>query len=274
MQIADGQAIDLANSEVSIVPPKGWEFRAPYLGKALVAQVPAGPVVYGKTTYQRNITLALVQEPRPIDKTEIKELVTKLSEEFGKAPGVSEFQVTEQRLTDYRSKQDAILVYTHFLLNGTPMSQMNIFVSGSERSALLTFTDLADEFQKNEEAMNQAWNAIMSIELKGVAPQRFAEIYPVLGGIALLTLALFCFVVLRRRAAQRMLEGAEGGLYDDNDTWGSDVAILSDVRAVEPDISVVESRDVWNQATKVASTDIVPQRRKKSPRTTLVTSGF
>ncbi len=274
-KIADGQAIALDQMDVSITPPKGWEYRAPYLGKALVAQIPAGPVVYGKTTYQRNITVAMIQEPRPIDLTEEAELVKKLQAEFGKAAGVSEFQVVEHRLTDYRGKKDAILVYTHFLLNGTPMSQMNIFVSGVEKAALLTYTDLADEFQKNEEAMNQAWNAIMSIELKGVPPQRFAELYPILAGVALLTLALFCFVVLRRRAARRMLEGAEGGLYDDESSWNSDVAILSDFGATEPAVSHAVGNDVWGEATQVAATDFVPSPKKKKRRPrTLATSGF
>ncbi len=278
-KIADGQAVSVENMDVSITPPKGWEYRAPYLGKALVAQVPAGPVVYGKTTYQRNITLALIQEARPIDATEQGELVKKLQAEFGKAAGVSEFQVLEHRLTDYRGKKDAILVYTHFLLNGTPMSQMNIFVSGAERAALLTYTDLADEFQKNEEAMAQAWNAIMSIELKGVPPQRFAEFYPVLGGMGMLALALFCFVILRRRAARRMLEGAEGGLYDDEQSWGSDVALLSDFGPAEPAVmSHAVAHDVWDQATRVASSDHIPSPKKKKRRAqvqqSLVTSGF
>ncbi len=273
-KISDGQAVTIEDRDVSLVPPKSWEYRSPYLGKAMVMQVPQGAVVYGKTTYQKNITVALIQEGRPIDALEGKHLATKLELEFGKAAGVTDFQILEQRFADHRGKNDAILIYTSFQLNGTPMSQLNVFVSGAERAALLTYTDLTEEFQKNDEFMTQAWNAMMSIDLKGVAPKRYADFYPILGGIAGVFFALCVFLILRRRSASRLIADAEGGLYGDTDIWASDMDATTSYEQHRDPMSIVVHSDVWGEATRVAMTEEKPRKRRKAPRSLVVTSGF
>lgn len=218
--LADGRPLVLPEDGLTITPPSGWEVLRNVRGKTLIMQVPSpnAPIKdYSKPLYSRNITLAVQHEPKPIDEVTAGELRAKLEKDFGQATGVRNFQILEHRFIDYRSQGDAILIYTAFDYSGFPMSQMHIFTAGSRKGVLLTYTDLAEDFQKNEAASTAAWNSMMSIELEGSAPQRYASLLP--GGIAaaVLLLGAGLLLFLRRRRNRRFFEAAERRLYADDE---------------------------------------------------------
>jgi len=270
MKISEGGPWTSSEFGVTLTPPTGWQILANYRGKTVVLQpVPKEEKIkdYSKPIYNPNITVAVMHEARPIDEMEALNLRKKLAMDFGQAPGVTDFQILEHRFIDYRLKADAILLYTAFQLNGFPMSQMHIFLSGSKNSALLTYTDLADSFQSNEEAMTQAWNAMLSTDLEGLAPKRYEDM--IYGGAAAgVFLVAACLVlILRRRSAHRMYEVEEEKLYRDdsgNEEEGSAVTGLA--TALAPTSEKAESAfasDAWNMATSQVSTSIPAKRNKR-----------
>lgn len=218
--IADGQALHLPEDGLTITPPRDWEISKNLRGMTLIMEMPPSkaPIKdYSKPTYTRNITLAVQHEPRPIDDMSVEELRKKLEKDIGGAPGVRNFQILEHRFIDYRGQGDAILLYTAFDYNGFPMSQMHIFTAGAQKGVLLTYTDLAEDFQKNEAASTAAWRAMMSIELEGQPPQRYAALLPLGLGLLLFLLVTGLVVFFRRRRTRRFFEAAERRLYADED---------------------------------------------------------
>lgn len=265
-RLGDGSVLRLDTTQISITPPVGWEVLENKRGKALIMQVPVSkePIKdYSKPLYSRNVTLAVTHESLPIDETQAQALRAKLEKDFGSAPGVSNFQIVEHRFIDYRNKADAILVYTAFDYNGFPMSQMHIMVSGSINSALLSYTDLAEEFQKNEAAMNQAWNSMLSIEMVGLAPKRYAELIPAAAGLLLSLTAAITWLLMRRRKAKRFIDAAEDKLYcDDPAPSRRSVTAESFVSSVSTPAHTVS--EVWALQKKARTSSSSKSRRKAS----------
>ncbi len=218
--LGNGSALHFPEDGLSIIPPSGWEISKNMRGMTLLMQMPRPktPITdYSKPLYTRNITLALQHQAQPIDEMQAEALRAQLEKTFGQAPGVRNFQIMEHRFIDYRGDGKAILVYTAFDYNSFPMNQMHIYTAGAKKGVLLTYTDLAEEFQKNEAASTAAWNSMMSIELEGKAPQRFEKFIPLLAatGVFLCLAALLIF--FRRRRNRRFFESAEHGLYADDE---------------------------------------------------------
>ncbi|WP_141735378.1 hypothetical protein [Oligoflexus tunisiensis] len=277
-RIAEGRPWMAPEIGLTLTPPTGWLIQPNHRGKTLVLQ----PVRtqekikdYSKPTYDRNITVAVMHEARPIDETEALSLRKKLEVDFGQAPGVRDFQVLEHRFIDYRQKADGILLYTAFLLNGFPMSQMHIFISGSKNSALLTYTDLTDAFQNNEEAMTQAWNAMISAELEGVAPKRYEELLYTGSALGLMLVSGFLVVLLRRRSAHKMYEVEEERLYRDDageaEEFSSVTGLATVVAQAPAQDETRDVTDVWNLAISQVSTTL-PKARKKRAKSTMETA--
>lgn len=277
-KIAEGRPWSAADLGISLTPPIGWQIQPNLLGKTLVLQPvrSKGKIKdYSKPIYNRNITVAVLHEARPIDETEVAILRKKLELDFGQAPGVSGFQVIESRFIDYRQKADGILLYTAFQLNGYPMSQMHVFISGSKNSALLTYTDLADAFQSNEDAMTLAWNAMLSTELTGTAPRRYQDLMGLGSAIGLVLVAGCLVLLLRRRSAHRMYEGEEEKLYRDDSVRDEE---FSDVTGLATQVASASGHelsqgvtDVWNLATTQVSTPL-PKARKKRVKSMVETA--
>ncbi|HYX33027.1 MAG TPA: hypothetical protein VE954_07915 [Oligoflexus sp.] len=277
-KIAEGRPWMAPDIGVSLTPPTGWQIQPNHMGKTLVLQpVPKQEKIkdYSKPIYNRNITLAVIHEARPIDETEALTLRTKLEKDFGQAAGVRDFQVLEHRFIDYRQKADGILLYTAFQLNGFPMSQMHIFLSGSKNSALLTYTDLADAFQNNEDAMNQAWNAMLSTELNGTAPKRYKDLIYSGSALGLMLVSGFLVVLLRRRSAYKMYEVEEEKLYRDDAGAAEEFSSVTGLATVVAQAPVQEETrdvtDVWNLAVSQVSTTL-PKARKKRAKSAVETA--
>ncbi len=278
-KIAEGRPWSSPDVALTLTPPIGWQIQPNLMGKTLVLQ----PVRkeekikdYSKPIYNRNITVAVIHEARPIDETEALHLRKKLESDFGQAPGVREFQVLEHRFIDYRQKADAILLYTAFQLNGFPMSQMHIFLSGSKNSALLTYTDLTDAFQNNEEAMTLAWNAMLSTELEGIAPKRYEDLIYTGSALGLVLVSGFLVVLLRRRSAHKMYEVEEERLYRDDagetEEFSSVTGLATVVAQAPAQEETRDVTDVWNLAVSQVSTTLPKARSKKRAKSAVETA--
>jgi hypothetical protein len=272
-QIAEGRPWSSPEVGLTLTPPIGWQIQPNLMGKTLVMQ----PVRkeekikdYSKPSYNRNVTVAVIHEARPIDETEALSLSKKLETDFGSAPGVREFQFLEHRFIDYRQKADAILLYTAFQLNGFPMSQMHIFLSGSKKSALLTYTDLT-----------LAWNAMLSTELEGTAPKRYEELVYTGSALGLVLVSGFLVVMLRRRSAHKMYEVEEERLYRDDAGETEEFSSVTGLATITAQAPVQEETldvtDVWNLAVSQVSTTLpkptsLPKARKKRAKSAVETA--
>ena len=207
--------IDISELNFSVKAPAGWKIRQHYRGKTLVFEDPLATNSKG-VMYNRNITIAVQNEVRPIDGLEVQHLSQKLIQEFGR--DVSDFDIIEARVIDYRSKGDAILVFSTFTQVQVPMRQMHIFTSASSNSVLLTYTDLQDSFEA-EGAMDKVWGSMMSAELSGEAPRRYDGLMYSLSGMTFVGSAAFLSKQLRRRQSKAALRDAEDSLFEDDEEY-------------------------------------------------------
>lgn len=204
--ISDGSPYLIGAHEVGITPPAGWQILPDYLGKSLVVQVPEfKPEDESKPKFQRNITVAVLHEASPIDEMRVEDLRKQLTESFGK--GRDSFALApDHKFFDYKGKNDGIIIYSFFESGEFPLTQMHVFVSGSEKSVLLTYTDLTDGF---EERMTDAWNAMISVDVAGEAPKRFEAFKEIGAGIFVFFLLVLSFLGLRRLRFRSMLKEFE-----------------------------------------------------------------
>lgn len=219
-------------SGISITPPAGWEVTEGMAGTSLVMQEPAAdPVALEKmaaktgkeqTTFRRNITVAAIHKPSPIDEKRALELRTELTKRFGESSIAGDYQVTEYKFFNYRGSNDGLVMYSSMTLSQVPVMQMHILVSGSDTQYLMTYTDLAESMtQPSNPVFEAAWNSMVSIDVKGEAPKRFdMKKHAKSGaaaGVALLVLIVGLIIKRRRnnplREASAMLaaEAADKG---------------------------------------------------------------
>lgn len=224
VSLAEMPMVSIGDLNYSMKAPTSWKVRQNYKGQTLVLEDPLKSQVKD-VTFNRNITVAVQNGGRPIDAMERDRLVERLRVEFSKK--ANDFLIIESRIIDYRTKGDAILVFSSFSQNGVDMRQMHIFTSGSERNVLLSFTDLQETFEADG-ALNKAWVAMMSAELKGEAPHRFDGLMYSGSSLALIVTAAFFSKQLRRQAMQKRMQQAENALFDDEDLDQDDEFELSD----------------------------------------------
>jgi hypothetical protein len=223
--VSDGAKFDLEKVGLSIVPPAGWEVITSSPSLSLIMQEPAAEKIeYNKPIFQRNITVAAVHQPAPIDEQRAIKLREELMATFGKDGVVKDYQVTEHKFFNYRAKNDGLLIFAQFSSGEFQMTQIHVLVSGSERQFLMTYTDLAERFSAVE-SYEKAWNSMMSLEVSGLAPQRYADLKiaaAVAGSLILLFGALMFF---RRRKSY--MDDADEAVYSDEPVTQSEAWNLS-----------------------------------------------
>ncbi|MBF0442271.1 MAG: hypothetical protein HQK54_10220 [Oligoflexales bacterium] len=232
--ISDGSQISIEEIGFKITPPQGWSVTRNITGLSLFMEEPA-PLAQQKPAeepkkeelngqksseadqavslaplFKRNITVATMNNPFPIDDKETGLLKSKLVDKFSKITGIKNFQIVEpSKYFDYKGKNDGLIIYSSFELNDIPMSQMHVILSGANNSFLLTYTDISKEFYENKDAYNKVWASMTSAEITGTAPNRYMKLIawaPV--GVALLVVtALFMFI--RKRRERSFYEGIE-----------------------------------------------------------------
>lgn len=236
--IADGNPYNLSDLSFSLIAPEGWETVTDNGQLTMVIQEPKPKFSNEnreEVIFQRNITVAVMHEASPIDEERAEKLEKQLSEQFGKNTLATNFQVLEHRFIDYKGKKDAILVYSSLNIGEHPMMQMHLLVSSSNKQFLLTFTDLEKRFIEDKPMMEAVWNSMVSININGTAPSRYANAIKLgVGGLAgILLLGLFGFA--RRRAANAALDGEEDFATDGDFAFSG----------TSDDATFLESDDDW-----------------------------
>lgn len=246
--ISDGTPVDVKNTGIKITPPSGWEVVGDVTGLSLVLQEPKPlpvPGDYVNPTYQRNLTLAVMHEPTPIDTQAAETLKEKLMNTFGKNALISDFTITEQKFFDYKAKNDGILVYATMKIGGFDMTQMHVLVSGAEKHVLMTYTDLASEFSKPGSGFDKAWSSIASIEVPGNAPSRYLETMLVSSAAGLLFSLIGTGLYVRRRRELKSYMEFSDEIYKD-DHGLSNVSMIGSIESVSAE-AITDTIDVADE---------------------------
>ncbi len=223
-QIATGERVVVGDRGFSIVPPQGWEVRKDFPGTSLLAQVPAEKA----DGYQRTIQVMVMDGARFIDDITAEEFETLITRKFSEAStNIEEFRIRQSTPIELADGRPGLLFYSEFTFDGVAMMQAHILVSSSSRHYLLTFTDLAANFEGSPASpqLTEAWTAMTSLEVDGRTPGRMDSFLVV--GIATLSLALLIglFVAWRHWRARKLHEALARGDVELED--GASSAIVS-----------------------------------------------
>src|SRR5690606_24950230 len=194
---------------------------------SVVMREPRDPApAYEKPKYQRNITVAAIHKASPIDEKRAAELKEEMAKSFGADSLVSDFTILEHKFFNYKGQNDGLLVYSSLNIGEYPMMQMHVLVSGEQKQFLMSYTDLADNFQ-NPASFESAWNTMVSIDVTGSSPNRvseYARYAAIAGGFLMLGL---CALLLRRRAAKKDYSSEADEYLEDGDLSTSMFATLA-----------------------------------------------
>jgi hypothetical protein len=158
--------------------------------------------------------LTTLPEARPIDQIAIEEIKTDISKMIARDPSLRDFTFTDQKLFDYKGKNDGIVLFSQLTVNNFQMMQMQIVVSGEKKSYLMTYSDLAANFA-NPAAYDAAWKAMTSLTVPGVGPKRFAKEILMGGTLAGSLMALIVpFMFVRWVSSRRIRKLADELQYD------------------------------------------------------------
>lgn len=194
--------------------PQGWTIREGSTSLSLIAEEPeVENQVPGVTYYRRNITVAGIFSSSPIDQTRIGTFTEELQSQFSKT--TPSFRIIESKLIDYRPGQKAILVFSELKLGEDELMQMHLLVSGAKNQGIVTYTDLKPRFA-NEENYQAAWNSLISFELEGLAPVRYADLM-IYGGSAFgFLIFMFGLMTLRTRRSSKAYSRDSDVIYSDD----------------------------------------------------------
>lgn len=226
--ISTGERLELKDGDFSIVPPVKWEVFKNHPSLTLLMQVAHNQTL----KYQRTIQVASFSGNKYIDEVTAREFEGIIVNKFSHlTSSIEEYKVREHRVVDMEDGRDGILFYTEFQLEGISMMQAHILLSSSSRHYLMTFTDLADHFEKEEysQYLNEAWASMISVELSGGGAATFLKkiglgqfkrfqslIYIGFAAIGLM-LTFFLFQMFRKTYSGNRLSdySSDGGRDDD-----------------------------------------------------------
>jgi len=253
--IADGQPIQLHEVGLSITPPTEWVVRSFAAGMSLVmhekdVELKEKEIDYSKPLFKRNITVTSRPFATPIDEKTAEELKEGLTKSMEESPLAADFKVLEHKFFNYKGENDGLVLYSQLTLGSFPMMQMHVLLSGADRQYLLSYTDLADEFQNNQEAFQAAWTTMTTVEFEGQAPVRYKELAIKGGagfGILLLIITLFS---LKRRSNRKKIEQYADSIYeDDGASLGDDPITQSGVWILDDAVSQKEARSGFSSVS-------------------------
>ena len=215
--IADGQAIDLQKLNAKITPPQGWEVKLGTGGFSIVMQeMRKDPKPGDKVIFQRNITLAAIQRPAPIDEVRAQELEAELTKAVMSDGSASNFKVLEHKFFNFKGENDGLMLYSTVKLGEFEMMQMHVLVGNDERQFLSTYTDFADQFSKTSPAFEAAWKSMTSLQFDGgAAPQRYESLVRNGSVAAVLGLLFVVMNIIRSRRAKTDYEHEADEIYRD-----------------------------------------------------------
>jgi len=233
--IGDGKVLELKDKEFSITPPTGWEVFSTHPSLSLLMQVP-----YDKSLkYQRTIQVMARSGLRYMDDVTAREYEQFIVREFSKVSvSIEDYKLRNHVPIQMADGRQGLLFYTEFKLHNVNLMQAHILVSSPKRHYLITFTDVAEHFEKDDSSqfLAEAWDSMTSIKIEGAAPKRFNEMK--VGGIAagvLVVLSLLFWATRTWRAGRRFKELGDGKGLDDVDVTEPEKFIVNSRADKEPE---------------------------------------
>ena len=197
--LSDGAEVKLEDLGIAVTPPEGWQVKVNDSRLSVILSQPKDKKIdYVNAKYQRNITIAAIHKPSPIDQKRANELKQQLIKAFSKEAVVEDFQVIEHKFFNFRKENDGLIVYSTFKVREYPMMQMHVLVSGEHKQFLLTYTDLTERFSESKE-FEIAWNAMTSLKVVGDAPMRLDRVIMVAAVLGFLAVLLGVVANAKRR---------------------------------------------------------------------------
>lgn len=188
VDIATGERFEYPDRDFSIVPPLGFEVHDSAGGIFLNFREKHRKGLQ----YQRNIQVFWNSEYHYIDEAAAEKLAAKIGAKFSKFnPHIKDYRVSRYTIADL-GEREGILFYNNYRIDDAEMMHIVMLVSSNKEHYLITYTDLLNNYQKNEgkDAYTDVWwNCFTSIELPGSPPDRYR--YYIMGGGSL---AIFLFV--------------------------------------------------------------------------------
>ena len=271
-EIADGSNIELAPG-LSLTPIKGWLLERKAGGMTLVMKevlptTGATPTDYSKPLFARNISVMTFSKARPIDAKSIDELKGEIGKMIMRDSYLSDFAFTEGKLFDYKGKNDGVVLFSQLTVNNYQMMQMQIVVSGGEKSYLLTYSDLASNFA-NPATFDAAWKSMTSINVTGIAPKRYHKEMLLGGALSGGFLALVVpFFLIRWRSTRKIRKLADelqydwdhGALKTDADYELSEIGNLEATRPIKRRGQIQQVQGSSHDSTLYSSMALMPNK--------------
>ena len=165
--------IQAGSTGFSIMPPADWTIRNDIPGQTLVLESP----VSNKNHYRSTIQVRVAQGPRYMDSLGISdfkdEITTKLGQEGG---SLQDFSIRNAESVKTDDGREGLLVYSGFTMNTVEMLQAHLLLSSAQQHVVVTYTDLATNFDSNavDAPLGIAWGAMTTAKMPGENPERFA----------------------------------------------------------------------------------------------------
>lgn len=222
--VADGQRVEVQKRGFSIVAPKGWEVTTNHPNLSFLAQIPWSANI----KYRRTIQIAGFSGPRYMDEVTAKDFEKLIVKNFAESSAsVTDFKIRNNLPIELADGRPGLLFYSEFMMDDVALMQAHILVSDPNTHLLMTYTDVREHFENEEAAgkfLSEAWDAMVSLQMPGPAPVRFAEVKRL--GIFALGVLLVAFSLwgLRSWLGQRSLRHMEQDLELDGRDEDKDFA--------------------------------------------------
>jgi hypothetical protein len=258
---------------IALTPPDGWVVSQNNLGMSLVIQHPMErPDGRLKATFYRpNITVTVHHKPRFVDKAGAMEFITELRKRYSDMGMESADIQPEYTFFDYKGQDKGLVVYAIVNINDIKITQMHVLISGAEKSAILTYSDLTERFGKDEALFNSVWSSILTARLEGDQPHRYSKLIQN-GVLGLIVLILLIIIVSLRQASVKKMTALDGGLADEGSVKGqADDETDDDESEIAEAVVIDESDDIDDEkpakkikakAKKVKPEKIRPKKKK------------
>lgn len=231
--ISNGERVPIPDAGFSMVPPVGWEVMPTNsTGASLLFQAPKPPGSTKEFTYQANIrVMAFFDKPTAIDDIAKEEWSKVITEKMSAISNrTTEFALLSAEKVQLQSGIDAILFYSSFRFDESPMMQMHILVSNAKNTFLMSYTDFAKVFeQQGSPALQTAYGSMYSAEVDSQPAPRFQSfIFAGAGVLAFFVLLLLLRFIRGRRIAKMAdnLDDYDGG---SESSYKSSVSMVTEV---------------------------------------------
>jgi len=190
----DGVVI-LNKKGLKITPPLGWTVQYNTSGNSLVFQAPEKR----GSLFQRTIQVRFQKDPIPIDEYTMSQYADVIVEKLAKSSAAVEgYHIRNSLIIDMNDESKGILYYTGYKHDSVPMMQMHILISSATASFILSYTDLASNFEKEDsQNLDEAYSSMISAELDSPAPTQFSFIVKCAIGFGILIFLIIVFRLVR-----------------------------------------------------------------------------